>query len=241
MVLLHSAGLDLSYWDRQIEVLRTDRDVIAPDLPGHGRTSGVPEDWTIGTMVEFVRTVLEQAQVDRVHLVGLSLGGMLAQATALAAPDSVASLTLIDTASSFAPAGRAAMRTRAGVAREHGMPAVLESLFDHWFTPATRIERPDLLERVTTTVLGDDPLIHAAMWEMIAGFEITEELPGIACPSLAIVGEHDSSSPVSSARLLVERIPDARLRVVPHTAHLAPLERPDVVTRHITDFLDTVA
>ncbi|MBN9756712.1 alpha/beta fold hydrolase [Pseudonocardia sp. Ae707_Ps2] len=241
LVLLHSAGLDLTYWDRQIAALAPDRDVVAVDLPGHGRTTGGPGDWQLDRAVGFVRRVLASLEADRVHLVGLSLGGMLAQATAVADPGITASLTLIDTAASFSDAGRAAMRARAAQARTEGMAAVLEGLFGHWFTADTRARRPDLVERATRTLLAQDPQVHAAMWEMIAGFELAADLPRIGCPTMVVVGEHDSSSPVSVARQLRDTIPDARLRVVPAAAHLAPLEKPDTVTRHLVGFLDQVA
>ncbi|WP_168169506.1 alpha/beta fold hydrolase [Pseudonocardia sp. HH130629-09] len=241
VVLLHSAGLDLTYWDRQIAALALDRDVVAVDLPGHGRTTGDPGDWQLDRAVGFVRRVLASLEADRVHLVGLSLGGMLAQTTAVADPGITASLTLIDTAASFSDAGRVAMRARAAQARTEGMVAVLEGLFGHWFTADTRARRPDLVERATRTLLAQDPQVHAAMWEMIAGFELAADLPRIGCRTMVVVGEHDSSSPVSAARQLRDTIPDARLRVVPAAAHLAPLEKPATVTRHLVGFLDQVA
>ncbi len=237
VVLLHPAGLELSYWDRQIAALRDDHDVVAFDLPGHGRTPGTPADWTLDNTTAFVQDVLAGLDTGSVHVVGLSLGGILAQTVAVAEPARVASLTLIDTAAEFADAGRAAMRARAETARAGGMAAVLESLLGHWFTAETRAARPDLIDRATKTLLGDDPLVHAAMWEMIAGFDHTDRLPRIDCPTLVVVGEFDSSSPLSAARQLRDGIPGARLRVVPNTAHMSPLEKPDVINHHLTTFL----
>jgi 3-oxoadipate enol-lactonase len=237
VVLLHPAGLELSYWDRQIAALCEDHDIVAFDLPGHGRTPGTPAQWTLAKTTTFVQDVLDGLGLGSVHLVGLSLGGMLAQTVAVAAPDRVASLTLIDTAAEFADTGRVVMRARAETARTGGMAAVLESLLEHWFTTETRVARPDLVDRATKTLLADDPLVHAAMWEMIAGFDNTDRLPRINCPTLVVVGEFDSSSPVSAARQLRDGIPGARLRVVPNTAHLSPLEKPDVINRHLAAFL----
>jgi 3-oxoadipate enol-lactonase len=241
VVLLHSAGLDLTYWDHQIAALGRRYDVVAVDLPGHGRTPGVAQDWTLEAATAFVGEVVDRVCGGPAHLVGLSLGGTLSQAFVLARPDRVASLSLIDIAPTFTPAIRASMRSRAATAREQGMRAVLEGLFEHWFTPATRAARPDLVERATTTLLDDDPLVHAAMWEMLAAFEVTDRLARISCPTQVIVGEHDSSSPVSSALLLRDSIRGARLRVVPEAAHLTPLEAPHEVNRHLSDFLDAVA
>ncbi|HEY0816345.1 MAG TPA: alpha/beta hydrolase, partial [Pseudonocardia sp.] len=104
-------------------------------------------------------------------------------------------------------------------------------------TAGTRSRRPELVDRVGKTLLGDDPLVHAAMWEMIAEFELVAALPRILCPTLVLVGEFDCSSPVAAARQLRDGIPDARLRVTPDAAHMSPLEKPDVVNAHLVDFL----
>ena len=239
VVLVHPAGLELSYWDRQIEALSEDYGIVAFDLPGHGRSAGSPEDWTRAAATRFITETITAIGTERVHLVGLSLGGILAQSSALAEPSLVQSMTLIDTAAAFSDQGRSAMRARAQTAREHGMSAVVPSLIDHWFTPVTVAQRPDLVDRVTKTLVADDPLVHAAMWEMIASFDVFDELPRISCPTLVLVGELDSSSPVSAAQALRDQIPDARLRVIPNSAHMTPLEKPETINRHLREFLAT--
>ncbi|OLR92795.1 hypothetical protein BJP25_19390 [Actinokineospora bangkokensis] len=240
VVLVHSAGLDLTYWDHQVAALGQDHDVVAFDLPGHGATPADPGDWAGDAVARVVLDVL-RGLGGPVHLVGLSLGGMLAQLVAVAAPELVASLTLLDTAARFSDAGRAAMRARAATARAEGMPAVLDGLLGHWFTADTRRRRPDLVDRAVKTLLTSDPLVHAAVWDMIAGFDRASDLPAITCPTLVVVGEHDSSSPLSAARELRDGIPGAQLRVVPGAAHLSPLEKPAVVHAHLAAFLASAA
>ena len=176
---------------------------------------------------------------ERVHLVGLSVGGMLAQTYALAEPAAVRSLTLIDAAAEFSDQGRSAMRARARTVRELGMSAVVQSLIDHWFTPATAARRPDLIDRATKTLLADDPLIHAAMREMIASFDNLDQVTGISCPTLVLVGELDSSAPISASQALRDQIPDSQLHVIPDAAHMTPLERPETINRHLQAFLPT--
>ncbi|WP_216897811.1 alpha/beta fold hydrolase [Nocardia alni] len=238
VVLLHSAGLDLTYWDAQIEVLCRDHDVIALDLPGHGRSHGKAQDISIENMSEVMSAAIARLHTEGpVHLVGLSVGGLVAQAIALQHPRLLCSLVLIDTAASFSAAGRGAMRERAEAARRGGMDAVLPGLFAHWFMPETLVRRPHLVDRATKTLLHDDPDVHAALWEMIAAFDVADRLGAITVPTLVLVGEHDSSSPVSCAQHLCGMISHSRLRIVPGAAHLSPLESPDVVTGHIAAFL----
>ncbi len=166
---------------------------------------------------------------------------MIAQALTLAQPGLVRSLTLIDTAAAFAEEGRAAMRNRAKAARGGGMQAVLRTTSERWFTPDTEAERPDLIDRVTKTLLADDPLVHAAMWDMISALDLVSQLHRIRCPTLILVGESDPSTPPAAARVLQENIVGAQMHVIAQASHMAPLEKPDEVNAHLARFLAGVA
>lgn len=239
VVFLHPVGLDLTYWGDQIEALNGDYDVVAPDLPGHGRTPGSATEWTLPRATATVAQFLSSLGSPRVHLVGLSVGGMLAQALAIERPELVQSLTLIDTAASFTDDSRDVMRQRSRDVRLGGMLAVVDSTLERWFMPATFIARPDVVERVRRTLLGDDPAVHAAMWDMIGSLDLVAELPRIRCPTQVVVGEFDPSSPLAAARQLRDGIPGAGLRVIPQASHLSPLEKPSVVNELLRCFLPT--
>jgi pimeloyl-ACP methyl ester carboxylesterase len=124
---------------------------------------------------------------------------MLAQALVLARPDLVRSLTPIATASSFPEAVCDGMRKRAETARAGGMAAVLQSTLERWFTPETSARRPDIMDRVSKTLLAANPAVHAAVWEMIAAFDTHDRLKEITCPGLILVGDRDQSTPPSTA------------------------------------------
>ena len=243
VVLVHPVGLDLTYCAAQIEALSDAHAVVAFDLPGHGSSPGEPADWTLGQAAEMLARVIRSSGSEGAHVIGVSVGGMIAQAQAqaqalaLAEPDRVRSLVLIDTAAAFPKAVRAGVRARAAMARDGGMPAVLPSTIERWFTPDTAARRPDLIDRVSKTLLADDPAIHAAMWDMIAELDLVAQLHRIACPTLILVGEHDPSSPPAAARVLQDNIAGAELHVVPDASHMAVLERPDVINGHISRFL----
>ena len=237
VVLVHPVGLDLTYWAAQIEALCDTHDVVAFDLPGHGSSPGTPEDWTLDKAAGVLAQVIRSTGHDPAHVVGLSVGGMIAQALALSQPGLVRSLTLIDTAAAFPEQARAGMRERARMAREGGMQAVLPSTLQRWFTPGTVARRPDLIDRVTKTLLADDALVHAAMWDMISALDLVAQLPLISCPTLILVGEHDPSSPPEAAQVLADNIAGAEMHVVPDASHMAPLERPAEINAYLAAFL----
>lgn len=238
VLFLHAVGLDLTFWDRQIEALSDSFNVVAVDLPGHGRSPGAASDWTFPNAAALIASLIQTLSTDPVHLVGISFGSMLALATVLARPDLVRSLTLIGSAATFAEPARAAMRARAETAHSQGMAAILPSSLDRWFTPATRLLRPHLIDRVSKTILADDPSVHAAIWDLIATFNVSNRLHEIHCPTLILVGELDLSTTPTAATLLAERIAGARLLLLPNTSHMANLEQPVAISAALKEFLN---
>ena len=240
VVFIHAVGYDLTYWGGQIAALNEDYNVVAFDLPGHGRSAGVPADWSFDKAASVVAGLIEEVGEGPVHLAGLSFGGMIAQATVLARPDLVRSLILMGTASKFSVEARAGMKARAEAIRKGGMAAVLSSSLDRWFTPETRARRPDLIDRVTKTILGDDPAVHAAIWEIISQFDVHDRLGEVRCPTLVLVGEQDPSTPPAAALALADAIPGARMVVLPKASHMIQLEAPEEVNAELKGFLDLV-
>ena len=238
IVFIHAVGYDLTYWDRQIEALSPEFDVVAFDLPGHGRSPGTPHECTFENLSAVVSRVIRETGTRPVHLIGISFGGMIAQATVLAYPDLVRSLSLIGTASRFSEDGRTAMRGRAEAIRKGGMASILQSSLERWFTPKTIQRRPDLIDRVTKTVLSDDPTVQAAIWDLIADdFDVHDRLSEIRCPTLVLVGEQDPSTPVSAASALADGIVGAEMQILSATSHMATIESPDAVNSALRRFL----
>ena len=166
----------------------------------------------------------------------ISFGGMIAQCTTLARPDLVRSLTLIGTASHFLEEVQRGMRARAETVRADGMAAVVQSSLERWFT-SERAQRPDIIDRVTKTLLADDPANHAAIWDVIATLDIHGRLSEIQRPTLILVGERDPSTPPSVARELSEAILGAEMFVISDASHIVTVEAPTAVNEALRVFL----
>ncbi len=239
VVLIHAVGQDLTYWDRQIEALRERYNVVAFDLPGHGRSAGNAKEWSFDYAASMVARLIEKVSGTKpVHLVGISFGGMVAQVMTLARPELVRSLTLIGTASRFPEEVRQGMRARAETTRTGGMAAVIQSSLERWFTPETRLRRPDIVDRMTKTLLGDDPAAHAAIWEVISYLDVYDRLNEIRCPTLVLVGELDPSTPPAVAREVAAAIQGAKVIVIPGASHIVTVEAPVAVNDAVRAFLD---
>ena len=118
------------------------------------------------------------------------------------------------------------------------MAAVLASSLERWFTPETRLQRPDIMDRLAKTVLGDNPAHQAAIWDLIASLDVRERLDELRCPTLVLVGEQDASTPPAVAKDVAAAILQAELQVIPNTAHIVTVEAPEVVNHAILTFLE---
>jgi 3-oxoadipate enol-lactonase len=239
VVLLHAVGLDLTCWEAQVQVLAPRFRVLAVDLRGHGRSDVPPPPYTLEGFAEDVHGLLDALGIAPAHVVGLSLGGMVAQLLALDHPKAVRSLVLADTNSTLSPEARPAMVERGEAAKRGGMAAVVDSTLARWFTPG--FLGAEVVARCRERLLTDDVQAWAASWRAISELDTEPRLKEVRVPTLVITGEADAAAPVARAQAMAGLIPGARLEIVPGAPHMAPLERPDLFNAAVLEFLQTAA
>lgn len=240
VVLVHAVGLDLTYWDSQIYALSERFDVIAYDLLGHGASCAPTDGYKLDLLANDLAGVIQTAGPGAAHVVGLSVGGMIAQSLAAGSPELVRSLSLINTAATLSDPARAAMRQSAQTVHEDGMAAVVQPTLERWFTSEFAARRPEVLDRVTKTLLRNSKRVHAAMWESIADLDVAARLSNVRCPTLVLVGERDQSTPVAASQLIADRIPGARMHILANVSHMSPIEAPTEVNARLVEFLVNV-
>lgn len=237
IVFLHPVGLDLTWWSAQIEEFGRDHDVAAFDMPNHGLSGTLDAPPGFELMASGLEGVLAHLDAGPVHLVGMSVGGMIAQTFALRRPDLVCSLSLVATLCTFPVAAREALRERARVARTQGMGRIAQLSNERWFPPAFRARRPDMLDRATRSLMLQDPEFHAAMWEMIAGLDLEAQLASITCPTLVVVGGADTNAPVSAGEKIAGLIRGAALHEMAGLGHFPAFEAPGPFNELLRRFL----
>lgn len=240
LLLLHPVGLDLTWWGAQFEAFGGGRRVIALDLPGHGSSPPLDGPPTFERLARVVEAVAETVGGSPVDLLGVSVGGMIAQTVALRRPDLIRSLVLVATLCTFSDEVRLALRERARVAREEGMARIADLSNERWFTPAFRARRPDMMARTRRSLLQQPAPVHAAMWDMIAGLDLEAAIRSITRPTLVATGASDVNAPPAAAQTLAGAIPGASMHLLPDVGHFPPFEAPDAFNAVLDTFLTAV-
>jgi pimeloyl-ACP methyl ester carboxylesterase len=235
-VLVHGVGSDHSVWDGVTTVLGRTRDIVRYDLRGHGESVKSPRPYTLDGFAADHLQVLDRCEVDQCHLVGFSLGGLIAQRVAISRPDRVRTLTLISTVAGRTTQERMAVESRAARLRDGGAAGHVATAVDRWFTEDFARLNPQVVEERRQRSLRNEPDCYAAAYEVLASTDLADELGGLTRPTLVITGERDTGSTPRMARLMAERIPHARAVILPRLKHSLLLEAPDIVGREITKF-----
>lgn len=228
VLFLHGLGLEGPMWWPQVEEFSSRYRCIAIDHRGHGKSDRTYGQYSISGMADDAIGVLDALGVDRVHLVGLSMGGMVAQELVLAHPDRVRTLAVLD---SFAQPGEAAAQLDevGATAVKLGLGGLLGGFEAIMLAPSTLSDRPDLVEGFRETFTSTDPICFARAAGAIGEFSTLERLGEISVPAVVLWGEHDHLTPRERAEELAHGIPGADLEVVPEAGHLSNQENPKAV------------
>ncbi len=223
---LGSLGSTTTMWDPQIAALGERARCVLVDLPGHGASAVAPPPYTIGGLAGGVVAALDRLEVERAHVVGLSIGAMIAMAMAARHGDRVDHLALLCTSAQLGPPSR--WHERAATVRAEGTKAIATTVVGRWLTPSYAAAHPDVVEDLVAMVSSADAEAYAACCEAIAEMDLRDDLPRIAAPTLVVAGTVDPSTPPEHGELVAALIPGARIEIL-EAAHLASWERADEV------------
>jgi 3-oxoadipate enol-lactonase len=220
IVFLHGVGSDKSAWRPQLAHFGKSRRSVAFDYPGYGDSDPAPEGTTRDDYASAVISAMHELGIDRAHICGLSLGGVVAIAMHHADETRCASLILADT---FAvhPQGEA-IYERAMTASEN-LRAMAEARVDMLLAqPAA----PRLRREVVETMAGIDPAAYCIGAEAVWLADQRERARQIRVPTLILVGDQDLITPPELSDELARLIPNARVQVIEEAGHISNLEKP---------------
>jgi 3-oxoadipate enol-lactonase len=238
VLLIHGLGGSSNTWTPIMGALARER-TIRLDLPGSARSSRVEGPLSIAGFVDCVRRVLEFAGVSRVHVIGHSLGTIVAQHLAATEPSLVRSLCLFGPLLAPPDTARDNIRARGKKARDEGVPgmqAIADAVLQATTASETKQRRPAAVAYVRESLMRQDPDSYARTCDALAAAEAANTAK-IVCPALLITGDEDVVAPPQSVRQMANMISGARVEVLRGCGHWTPVEKPEECSELIRQFL----
>jgi 3-oxoadipate enol-lactonase len=236
VVLSHALGCDLHMWDGVAEVLARGHTVLRYDHRNHGGSELLPGAFSVQSLADDAAALIErEAEGVPVHFVGLSMGGMTAQALAPMYPRLLKSMVIANS-SAYYP-DPAPWRTRVETVQAQGVAAIAPGAVARWLTSAY-VATPDGAEaarRLNDTLVGTDAAGYIASCNAVSAIDFRESNRRIATPTLVIAGLRDEATPLAMSEAVVAAIPGARLATI-DAAHLSAVERPVEFSQLLIDF-----
>lgn len=237
VLFLHALGADLSVWDAVVPLLPPGVRALRFDMRGHGGSDVPPAPYAMGALVRDAERFLEAMGARDAVVVGLSIGGLIAQGLAVKRLDLVRGLVLSNTAARIGNPDLWAARI--ATVREGGIAALSDATMERWFSRRFRAEGGDAAWRarlLATPVEG-----YIGCMAALAGADFYTTTAGLRLPTLAIAGSEDGSTPPDLVRETAALIPGADYRLIRGAGHLPCVEKPAEVAALLAGFLDRIA
>src|SRR5688572_5611771 len=238
--ITHSLASDGGSWTDQLPaLLAAGFRVLRIDMRGHGGSDPVPGNYTMRALADDVAAVLERLSIARCHYIGLSIGGMLGQAFALAHRNRLLSAIWSDTLPCSPAAAAPMWRERMAVVRKaNSLEPVADATMDRWFTGSFKGARPERWNQIRDTIAGTTPAGYLGCCEAILDFDFVPQLPEVRLPVLVLCGDQDPGTPPAENRRIASLVPGARYEEIPDARHFPNVERPDAFNRVMLQWLE---
>ncbi len=235
LVFANSLGTDFRIWDEVVGLLGDRFRFIRYDKRGHGLSEATPAPYAMDDHVSDLESLLQHLGVNSCAVIGLSVGGMIAQGLAAKRPELVKAMVLMDTAHKIGTEEMWNQRIE-GVTKD-GIGSLADAIMQRWFTPAYRSpDNPDFVGYTAmltrTTVDG-----YAGTCAALRDADYTESTLALKLPVLAIVGDQDGSTPPDLVRSTADLVKGAEFRIVADAGHLPCIEQPQAVANLVSNFL----
>ncbi|OLU32237.1 alpha/beta fold hydrolase [Pseudomonas sp. PA27(2017)] len=239
VLLIHGLGSSALDWELQIPALAAHYRVIALDVRGHGRSDKPRQRYRIADFADDAAALIDHLQLAPVHLVGISMGGMIGFQLGVDHPQLLRSLTVVNSAPEVKakkPSDYLQIAKRWTLARVLSLDATARALARLLFP---KPEQAELRRKVEERWPRNDKRAYLASLDAIIGWGVRERLALITCPTLVISADRDYT-PIALKQAYVDELPDARLLVIKDSRHATPLDQPEHFNRSLLAFVREV-
>lgn len=240
LIFIHGVGLDHTMWHQQIEYFSAHYTVFAYDMLGHGETEKMNQDaYSLEDFVEQLATFFQTVQIEQAHIVGFSMGGMVAQLFSITYPEMVKTLTIANAVANRTKEEQAAVLKRVKRVEEKGKDSTIDPAIERWFTASYLRANKEVIESVKKRLKQNDEKSYVNAYRVFATADETlwNQLTKIKAPTLIITGEHDIGSNPRMAKQMHEKIGLSEVVIVENARHMLPVELPQQFNEQLHRFL----
>lgn len=239
ITFLNSIASNLAMWEAQVAALSRTHRVLCFDARGHGQSDAPPPPYSFDALTADVVALWDALGIDRSHVVGLSLGGMIAVGLALQAPARMTSVTIANSTMEKSDAFVKSWDDRIALARDRGIEAVVEPTLARWLTPAFVSRQPAIADAVRDMIRGTSVAGFIGAAAALKTLDYRKDLGRIDLPALFIAGSDDIACPAANVRADAALVPGAAMVEIADAAHISNIEQPAAFTRAVSDFIVT--
>jgi 3-oxoadipate enol-lactonase len=238
--ITHSLASDGGSWAEQVPaLLQSGFRVLRLDMRGHGGSDAVAGDYTMDALADDVAQALAALAIPRVHYIGLSIGGMIGQAFALAHGERLNSALWCDTLPASPKGADEIWAQRIDtVRRANSLAPLADATVERWLTGAFKSRHPSRWKQIRDTVTGTSAAGYLGCCAAILDFDFTPRLPLVRVPTLVVCGADDAGTPASENRRLAGLVPGARYEEIAGALHFPNVEHPDEFNRIMLGWLE---
>ena len=238
LVFCNSLGTDFRIWEKVVALLKDRYRIVLYDKRGHGLSEATPAPYALADHVDDLAALLDHLKIARATIVGLSVGGLVAQRLAASRPDLVAALVLADTAHKIGTEARWNERIEAVNAK--GIASIADGVLQLWFTPAFRANDNPEFAGYHAMLTRSNVEGYAGTCAALRDADLTESTRALRVPVLCLVGDQDGSTPPALVRSMADLIEGAEFRIIENAGHLPNVEQPHAFAGLILSFLEKV-
>jgi 3-oxoadipate enol-lactonase len=237
VMLSHALATRAEVWGYQLPLLSRHFRVILYDIRGHGESEASGDRYSLEELANDVERLLDHLSIERAAFVGISLGGMIGQVLALAAPERLSALALCCTGSEANEAMRANFDQRIETVRLKGMESQIEPTLARWFSLEFLQTAPRTVAWIAELIRTTSPDGFVGCCRALQNLNVTERLREIRVPTLLIPGEKDQGFPPAVAESIRDRIHGSKLQILRRAAHLGIVEQAHSFNEILLPFL----
>lgn len=235
IVFCNSLGTDTRIWDAVIEELAPDYRLLTYDKRGHGLSSVPRGPYSIAALSGDLLELVDTLGIDRFALVGVSVGGLIAQRFALDHPERIAGLVLCDTAARIGDA--ASWSDRMAAVAAGGLAGIADAVMLRWFPEELRVGREAEIEGWRNLLLRSPVEGYLGTCAALRDADLSGEIGAIVQPTLVLAGVQDQSTPVALVRAMADRLPAVHFATIERAGHLPCIDQPRRAAQLIRDYL----